>query len=82
MNMPLSFRELEPVRVIGWIMTTLVVVGSVAKQVADTYDEGTGWLGLAFAVMLAVGTEMQRNRVTPVAKIEETRLRRRYEGGQ
>lgn len=59
----------EPVRIIGWITTALVLVGSVVKQISDTYDEGTGWLGLGFAVVMAIATEAQRSRVTPVARL-------------
>lgn len=59
----------EPVRVIGWLTTALVLVGSVVKQISDTYDEGTGWLGLGFAFVMAIATEAQRSRVTPVARL-------------
>lgn len=59
----------EPVRVIGWLTTALVLVGAVVKQISDTYDEGTGWLGLGFAVVMAIATEAQRSRVTPVARL-------------
>lgn len=61
----------EPVRVIGYITTALVLIGSVVKQVSDSYDEGTGWLGLGFAVVLAMATEAQRARVTPVARLAD-----------
>lgn len=63
--------KLEPVRVIGYVMTAIVLISAVVKQVADNYDEGTGWIGLAFAAMMAVGTELQRARVTPVAKLTQ-----------
>jgi hypothetical protein len=62
-------RGLEPVRLIGWFTTAVVLIGSIVKQVADVYDEGTGWLGLGFAVVMAISTELQRSRVTPVAKL-------------
>lgn len=57
---------LEPVRVIGWIVSATIVVTSVAKQVQDTYDEGTGWFGLALAALSMIATEAQRRRVTPM----------------
>lgn len=66
----MKFSDLEPVRLIGWITTAIVFGAAVIKQIVDTYDEGTGWLGLAMAAVMAIATEAQRSRVTPVAKLQ------------
>lgn len=61
---------LEPVRVIGWITTAIVLAASVIKQITDNYDEGTGWLGLGLGAVVAISTELQRNKVTPVSALK------------
>jgi hypothetical protein len=62
----------EPVRVIGWVTTAIVLASSVVKQITDIYDEGTGWMGLALSAVMIIATELQRSRVTPTAKLGDT----------
>lgn len=64
----------EPVRVIGYIVAALVTAATIGQQIADDYDEESGWLGLVLAVVVAVATEIQRSKVTPVAKLNEIQL--------
>lgn len=60
----------EPVRVIAWLTSVVTVIGGVVVQVSSTTDESTGWFGAAAALLVAITAELERNRVTPVKKIE------------
>lgn len=53
----------EPVRILGWITAALALAAGVVTQVVATWDEATGWYGLALAVVVTVTTELQRSRV-------------------
>ncbi len=63
-------QGLEPTRVIGWITTALVLVGSIVKQISDSYDEGTGWVGLGFATIMVISTELVRSKVTSMKGLQ------------
>lgn len=64
----------EPVRLIGWATAALVTAASVIEQVTDSYDEDTGWMGLGFGIVVAVSTELQRRRVTPVKALDASNI--------
>lgn len=65
----------EPVRVIGWINAAILAIASIVNQIQTSFDSHSGWVGLGIAALVAVGNELARQRVTPVAKLEDQRYR-------
>lgn len=63
-------RGWEPVRVIAWLTSVVTVASGIVVQVSSTTDATTGWFGAAAALLVAVSAELERNKVTPVKKIE------------
>jgi hypothetical protein len=61
----------EPVRVLGWLTSVITLAAGIIAQVSSTWNTETGWFGLAGAALIAVSTELQRARVTPVAKLQQ-----------
>lgn len=67
----LKYSDVEPVRIIGWANSVVIAAASIINQLQTSFDSHSGWFGLALAALVAIGTEVQRSKVTPMAKLDE-----------
>lgn len=62
----------EPVRVYGWVVSAVALIGGIVSQVGTSWDQSTGWKGLGLAVAMVVGAELTRRQTRSRASLEDS----------